>query len=274
MSLYTELAALTAPFSGRVGLWARSMETGEVVEFGETRDTFPSASVIKLPVLYELFRQAEEGCFRLDDVRLLRDEEKVPGAGVLQDLSPGLPVPIIDLATLMITVSDNTASNMCIDLVGTDGVRTAMAGLGLPGLQLHNLFYKAVPGRPRNQAVPAELGMLMDRIVRHEVLNPPACEQMLGIMKRVQFPFIPRFLPEFIRVGPAPESEPSVTIAAKSGAITGCRHEVAAVWKGGRGYVIAVMTKDCEDPRFHEDNEGQILVGKLAGAVHRFFLGA
>lgn len=274
MSLYTDLAALAAPFSGRVGLWARSMATGEVVEFGAAHESFPSASVIKLPVLYEVLRQAAEGRFRLDEVRLLRDEDKVPGAGVLQDLSPCLAVPILDLATLMMTISDNTASNMCIDLVGIEAVQAAMAELGLPGLQLHNLFYKAVPGRPRNQAVPAELGMLMDRIVRHEVLDPAACEQMLGIMQRVQFPFIPRFLPELMRLEPAPGGDPPVVVAAKSGAITGCRHEVAAVWKGDRGYVISVMTKDCRDPRFHEDNEGQLLVGQLAGAVHRYFLGA
>jgi beta-lactamase class A len=266
-----ELQAIAGAFSGRIGLWARSLTTGETVEFGEARLPFPSASVIKLPVLYELFRQAGDGRFQLEDQRVLTAEDKVQGAGVLQDLSPGLALRVIDLATLMMTVSDNTASNMCIDLVGAGNVRESMAALGLPGLQLHSRFYKAVPGAPRNQATPAELGMLLDRIVRHEVLTPAACEQILTIMKKVQFPMTPRFFPEFLQFR-APTGDLPVSIAAKTGAIEGCRHEVAAVWKGSRGYVMAIMTRDCQDPRYHLDNEGELVVGRLAAALHQYFI--
>lgn len=272
MVVRAELAAVTRNYAGRVGLWARSLTTGETLEFGAARESFPSASVIKLAVLYELFHQTDEGRISLGRRIALQEADKVPGSGVLKDLSPGLRLTVLDLATLMMTVSDNTASNLCIDLVGLEAVTARMAALGLPGLQLHNQFYRAVPGRPGNQAVPADLGRLMDRIGRHELLTPAACDQMLGIMERVQGPFVPRFLPEFLQQpAGAPAEQTPVRIAAKSGAIMGCRHEVALVRKGQAGYVIAVMTGECPDLRYHEDNQGQILVGQLAAVVHRYF---
>jgi beta-lactamase class A len=274
MTLRTDLERIAGEFTGTVGLWARSISTGEVVAFGAAVESFPSASVIKLPVLYELFRQAGEGRFQLEDKRVLTDEDKVPGAGVLQTLQNGLPLQILDLATLMMTISDNTASNMCIDLVGIDSVRQTMAGLGLPGLQLHNKFYKAVPGRPGNQVVPDHLGQLMDRIVRHEVLTPEACEQILGIMKRVQNPMSPRFFPEQLRLEPAPEGELSVVLASKTGAIQGVRNEVGAVWKGDGGFVFAILSRGCRDLRYHVDNEGELVVGRLAAALHGYFVGS
>lgn len=263
MTLTAELQQIGESFSGKIGLWARSLVTGEVVTSGAAGETFPSASVIKLPVLYELFRQAGEGRFRLEETRVLTDGDKVPGAGVLQHLSPGLTLPIMDLAALMMIVSDNTASNMCIDLVGPEQVRRSMADLGLPGLQLHNRFYRAVPGGPVNQAVPEQLGQLLDRIVRAEVLTPEACSRILSIMKQVQNPMTPRYFPD---------DEPPAELAAKTGAIQGCRHEVAAIFKGGRGFVTAIMTRDCQDLRYHPDNEGELVVARLAAALYRYFL--
>lgn len=273
MKVMDDLTLLASGFSGTMGLWARSLTTGEVVEFGDAHAPFSSASTIKLAIFYELYRQAVEGKVDLDSPWTMTAEDQVPGSGVLKDLSPGINLPIRDLATLMMTISDNTASNLCIDVVdGLATVNPAMDQLGLGGLRLHNKFFKAVPGRPGNQAVPAHLGGLLDRIARREVLTPEACDEMIGVMKRVQSPLIPRFFPEYQRLQKV-EGEDEVVVAAKYGSITGCRHEVGAVWKGDQGYVIAVMTRGCADPRYHEDNEGQLLVGKAAAAVHAHFMG-
>jgi propane monooxygenase coupling protein len=76
-------------------------------------EQFPSASVIKLAILVELFAQAHEGRARLDETRTLREEEKVDGSGVLKELRAPLDLMLEDLARLMIVISDNTASNMC-----------------------------------------------------------------------------------------------------------------------------------------------------------------
>lgn len=272
MDVMAELATLAASFSGTLGIWARDLSSGKILSFGAAHESFPSASTIKLPIFYELYRQASAGKVDLDATWPMKPEDQVPGSGVLKDLTPGIRLPIRDLATLMMTISDNTATNLCIDIVGMDSVNQAMDDLGLHGLRLHNKMYRPRPDRPLNQAVPAQLGQLLDRIVRHEVLTPYACEAMLATMRKVQMPFAPRFWPETVRPDQV-ENDPPVQLAAKYGMITGCRHEVGAVWKGERGYVYAIMTKDCKDARWVEENEGQLLVSQAVAVVHRHFLG-
>lgn len=267
-----ELNRLAEGFSGTMGLWARGIETGEVIKIGAADEPFPSASVIKLAIFYELMRQAGEGRLSLDDMRELTAEEKVPGCGVLRDLTPGIRLPLRDLASLMMTISDNTASNKCIDAVGLESVNRAMDELGLPGLRLRFKFFHALPGHPVNAAVPAQLGELMDRIVRHEVLTTEACDEMLAVMRQVQSPFAGRYLPGASQYDREPGG-PSPIIAAKFGMITGCRHEVGAIWKGGRGFVYAIMTRDCKDERRNEDNEGLLLVGQAARVLFDHFIG-
>lgn len=272
MRIMTELAALATGFSGTLGVWAQDLGSGESLSFGAAHESFPSASTIKLPILYELFRQAEAGRVDLDALWSMRADDQVPGSGVLKDLTPGIRLPIRDLATLMMTISDNTASNLCLDVVGLEAVNQAMGGLGLSGLRLYNKLYRPQPDRPKNQAVPAQLGDLMARIVRHEVLTPHACEAMVGIMKKVQAPFARRFLPETVQLEKV-AGEPELIIAAKYGMIVGSRNEVGAIWKGDRGYLYAVMTRDCKDERWVEENEGQILLGRAVAALHSHFLG-
>jgi len=119
MAVQDDLRGLAAGFSGTLGVWALSLDTGEIIEWNPT-DTFPAASTIKVPILYEVYRQSGQGRFSLTDPQTLRAEDIVPGSGILKDLTPGLVLPVKDLATLMIIVSDNTATNMLIDLVGHD----------------------------------------------------------------------------------------------------------------------------------------------------------
>lgn len=273
MNVMAELAALATGFSGTTGVWARDLTSGEAVSFGAADESFPSASTIKLAIFYELFRQAGEGRVDLDAFWPLTAADQVPGSGVLKDLTPGIALPIRDLATLMMTISDNTASNLCIDIVGLDSVNRAMDDLGLHGLRLYSKFFKPLPDRPRNQAVPAQLGALMAKIVRHEVLTLEACAVMIAIMKKVQGPFSRRFLPETVQLEKI-EGEPELVVAAKYGMIIGCRHEVGAIWKGDRGYLYAVMTRDCTDERWVEENEGQLLLGKVIAVLHQHFLGS
>ncbi len=272
MNLLADLAALASGFSGTMGVWATDLQTGETVQFGAAYESFPSASTIKLAVLYELFRQVGTGKVDLAATWPMKAEDQVPGSGVLKDLQPGLQLPIYDLATLMMTISDNTASNLCIDIVGMDMVNQAMDDLGFSGIRLYNKFYKPHPDRPKNQAVPVQLGRLMQKIVQQEVLTPTACSSILEMMKKAQNLYSARFLPERIMLTRNDDVIEPI-LAAKYGAITGCRHEVGAVWKGGRGYVFSVMTRDCLDERWVEENEGQLLVGQTVAVLHQHFLG-
>ncbi len=273
MNILQQIEDLTAGFSGTFGLWARSLDTGETIALRE-HESFHPASTIKVAILYELFRQALAGKVELGAPLTVRPEDQIGGAGVLKDLDPGFDLSVLNLATLMIVISDNTATNMIIDLVGRENVNASMAELGLTGIHLHNKMMLPKPGGPYNQGTPADLGRLMELIARRQVLTPDACDQILGIMKKQHFKdHITRALPEADAYPTDPAQLP-FTVASKSGEVTGARNEVAAVWADGRGYVICMMSKGCADSRYYPDNEGSLLLPQVARAVHRHFIPA
>ncbi|MFZ5814960.1 MAG: serine hydrolase [Bacillota bacterium] len=272
MSLYEAIEARAARFSGTLGLWAHSLDTGETVRI-RADEPFPAASTIKLPILYEVWRQAGEGRFALTESLSLRAEEQVPGSGVLKELTPGLSLPIRDLATLMIIVSDNTATNLLIDLVGREAVNEGMAALGLTNTRLENKLFRAPPGAPPNRSTPADLGRLLRMIARREVLTPEACAEMLQILGRQQITEgITRRIPEFDPF-PEPGTEPLVTVASKSGAIRGTRNEVGLVEARGRRFLLCIMSRGCADRRFHPDNEASLLLAEVSALLYRHFVG-
>lgn len=271
MTIVAQIAGLTAGFSGTFGLWARSLETGETIEINP-RESFHPASTIKVPILYELFRQSLDGRVDLGASLTVRPEDQIGGAGVLKDLDPGFTLTIRNLATLMIIVSDNTATNMLIDLVGRESVNRSMAELGLTGIHLENKMMLPPPGGPFNRGTPADLGQLMERIARRQVLTAAACEAILDIMQKQHFKHhITRALPEADAFPADPAAVP-FTVASKSGEVTGTRNELGAVWSGERGYILCMMSKSCSDHRYHPDNEASLLLPQVARAVHVHFL--
>jgi beta-lactamase class A len=263
---------LAAQFSGTLGVWSHSLVSGETIEWnGE--DVFPSASTIKLPILYEVYRQAGDKRFHLTDTRSVDATDVVPGSGILKDLTPGVTLSIRDLATLMIVVSDNTAANLLIDLVGIDAVNHTMKALGLHGTVLGHKFFRAPEGAVANSTTPADLGRLLVQITRHGVLAPAACEEMLQILRQQHYTeYITRKIVDydgFVEAG----VEPVVRVASKSGAIRGTRNDVALVERGNNRYVIAMMTRDCTDRRFYVDNEAAVLLANVSALVDEHWQG-
>ncbi|HVH31551.1 MAG TPA: serine hydrolase [bacterium] len=257
---------LAAQFSGVLGVWSHSLVNGETIEWN-AEDVFPSASTIKLPILYEVYRQAGERRFRLTDTRTVDTPDVVQGSGILKELTPGVTLSIRDMATLMIVVSDNTAANLLIDLVGVDAVNHAMKTLGLHATVLGHKFFLASAGAVPNSSSPADLGRLLVQIGRHQVLTPAACDEMLRILRRQHYTdHITRKIVDydgFLEAG----VEPVVTVASKSGAIRGTRNDVALVERRDSRYVIAMMTRDCADRRFYVDNEAAVLLANVSALI-------
>jgi beta-lactamase class A len=270
MSALDEIRTLAGGFSGIVGVWAQSLDTGETIEWNAD-ESFPAASTIKVPILCEVFRQAGEGRFRLSDPVVMRADDVVPGSGILKDLTPGVTLPVRDLVTLMIVVSDNTATNLLIDLVGVDSVNEHMARLGLTGTRVEFKLFKAPQGAPMNRSTPRDLGRLMAFIATDAILTPQVCADMLGILGRQHFTdHISRRLPEYdgyLETGKAP----AVTVASKSGAIRGTRNDVGLVQASSRRYVVSMMSKGCTDLRFYQDNEASVLLPQVSAVIFQLF---
>jgi beta-lactamase class A len=264
------IAEVGRRFSGEIAVAATNLATGEQILHGA--DTvYATASTIKVPILVEVYRQAREGSLALDERLELRAEERVGGSGILKELGGGLNPTIEDIATLMIVLSDNTATNMLIDRVGgVEAVNATMRALGLDSVVLHNRvdFEVIAPDvRLFAEASARDLARLVELLVRGEVVDGDASAAMLAIMRRQQYlDQVPRYI-DFNPYARELGVESPVEVACKTGFFTGTRVDMGAVFlAGGVTFAYCVTSQGGADASFAPENEGAVvngLVGRL-----------
>jgi beta-lactamase class A len=276
-SFLTQLKPLVKKFSGTVGVYAERLDTGATLAFNAD-ETFLTASVVKLPVLFELFRQVKNKTVSLDQRIALRDADKVIGSGVLKELRAGVRFTIYDLVFLMMSISDNTAANMVTDLVGRANVNRTLKRLGLQTSrvtgnilvdQTHNTDTPTGKGE-RAPTTPREMAQLLKVIQARKILGADYSQQIIEILKRADTTStIARGLP-YAEMRPE-EGEPRIIVAHKTGSLRGVRNNVGLVYTPQFNYVIAMMSKDCKDMRWTPDNEASILLGEISRIVYEKF---
>ena len=168
---------------GRVGLYVHDLGTGEKVCFQE-RLPVGAASVIKLTIMAEAFRQREAGMLDFSEEIAIRQEDKKPSCGALNYLHTGLKVQLGDLVTLMIILSDNTATNLLIDRLGIGNINRLIVGLGLTGTRLQRKLYEPELSRQgiQNYVTAGDAGRMMELLLRGEVVSEAASREMVAIL--------------------------------------------------------------------------------------------
>ncbi len=237
-------------------------------------EPFTAASTIKVYVLQALLEAVAGGDHDLDERVELRAEDQVTGSGVLKVLSPGTSYPLLDVATLMIVVSDNTATNLLIDLLGVERIRQVVADRGWSGTHLRGkLQVAAVAGDQKptpSRTTPRDLADYFARLWRGELLPDDLTALAKRIYARQQFTELGRAIgydQYSAEVGDSP-----VVIASKSGSVRGVRNDAGVIAIGEPGgerreVVVAVMTEGCPDRRFHPENLGAQVVGAAVAEV-------
>lgn len=168
---------------GKIGFYYEGLQSGERITHQEDLPLM-AASVIKLPIMVEAFRQmVQEG---LDPMTpfTIKKEDKLPSCGVLSYLHDGVTLPLIDLVTVMIIVSDNTATNLLIDFLGMDKINCTMKGLGLSGSKLNRKLFQPELSKQgiQNYVTARDMGLLLKKIYRRELISKEADEKMLDIL--------------------------------------------------------------------------------------------
>jgi beta-lactamase class A len=266
-------------FPGTLGVAALHLDTGEAIAVNaDTR--FPTASVIKVPVMAAVFQQVAAGHIRLDQALTLKEDEKVGGSGVLHSLRAGARLPVADLLYLMIAVSDNTATNMLIAQVGTKSVNDLMAASGLPLTRLYRPTFRAgkadmFPEEEKEfglgSTTPREMARLLEKIARGTMVSPAASQEMIALLgKQQDRDMIPRRLPETGDVVVASKSGTDSRTGSdgKEGAI---RNDVAIVSTPKGRYVIAIFTQRVTDLRWGVDNEALVAGADVSRLVFDHF---
>jgi len=216
-----------------VGVAIKDLKTGEQILINE-KEIFPTASSIKIFILTEVYRQASEGKFKLTDIRPLPPSARVAGSGVLSMLGDkSVSMSIRDYCVLMMNLSDNTATNFLIDLVGMKNVNDVAQKNGSSSTKLQRIMMdvqSAKEGR-ENISSPNDFLIILEKMYRGEIVSKQACDDMLSIMK-------------LEKEGPLKSGLPSsVLIADKAGDIEGVKCDVGIVFLEGNPYIICVMTK-------------------------------
>ncbi len=174
-----------ASLAGRIALYCRDTVTGEELRF-HADEPVVAASVIKLTVMAEAFRRREAGEMDFGEEVTVRPEDKKPSCGALTYLHDGLRVTVRDLVELMIILSDNTATNLLIDRLGTERINAFMRELGLSERTQcrRKLFMPELAAKGiANHVTAGDIGLLLERILRGDVVSPAASAEMLQMLR-------------------------------------------------------------------------------------------
>ncbi len=267
--LQKKIEELAASHRGHVALYAKNLTTGETVSL-DSAHPVQTASVIKLPLMLQAFEQVKSGKLKLSAPLVLTKDNQVPGSGILNLMDPGLTLSLKDTITLMMTLSDNTATNIVIDAVGLRPTNEMLARMRLKNTYFYKKVFKKAEGpMPADQkqfglgkTTAEEMGMVIENIYRCELGNRELCLQMITIMRNQQYrDMLPRYLEK------ADTSEDLSAIADKIGALDDVRNDVALVYTHRGPIVISIFTYENADTSRTPENQAEMLIGRLARVI-------
>jgi beta-lactamase class A len=241
---------------GVMGVALEDLTTGDQFLLHEN-EVFAQASSIKIAVLAELYRQAQQGKLKLTDLYTVQASDLVADSNIMGGLTPGITrLTLRDLATMMVAVSDNSATNVLIDRVGMENVNAMLDSLGLSHTRLRRKMMDldaAKHGR-ENISTPSEMMTLLAALYRGKVLNKEMESDFFTMLSTGKDSWIPRDLPADLK------------IADKPGELEAVRNDSGIVFVEGRPYVICVMTAFLRNER-----DGEEAISKVSLAAWRMF---
>ncbi len=225
---------------GHVALYYQPLDGGCALMMNENMPML-AASVIKIPIMVEAFRQFESGEISPEDRHVLAEAEKMPSCGALNRMHAGLELTLRDLVELMIVLSDNTATNILIDRLGIDCVNATMRMLGLKQTVLRRkLFDSAAKAQGKENTVGArDIGMLLERMYRGELISEAASREMLDILKNQK---LNGKMPFYLH-------EKGIPVAHKTGEDDGITHDVGIVFSR-KPFVLCMLSNETEVSAF------------------------
>lgn len=259
--LDARIRAEVSQFKGKVSLFAKNLDTGATYELGAD-DRVPTASTIKIAIMVEAFARVSEGKAKWADELVLTKEKKVGGSGILNEFADGLHLTFRDAVTLMMIMSDNTATNLVIDVLTADAVNARMESLGFKETRLMRRVFgggESLEGKKEEnkrfglgRTTPREMVMLLEKLERGEVCSPAASKEMLELMKR-----------EHGTDGLWREQW-RVTKATKSGALDALRSNLGVIYDPRGRIAIAITCNEMPEVNWTVDNPALLLMSRLS----------
>ena len=267
-TLEQRLMPLIEAHAGKVCVAVKHLEKDDSF-FQRADEPMPTASLIKLAVMIETYRQAREAQVDLTKHVVLRKEDMVPGSGILTtQFSPGASFSLRDSVRLMIAFSDNSATNLVVDQIGLPATAKYMEELGCPNTKIHAKVFKretsVFPERSKQFGLGSttanEMLRLLDLLHKRELVSPEASdamkEHLLACDDKKKFP---KFLPD------------GTKLAHKTGSVDAVRTDAGIIYSPAGPISLCVLTNENKDTRWAEDNAGDMLCANIAKAVYEHF---
>ncbi len=250
-----ELERIAGGVNGVAGIVVEDLGGPSRFAVNEDRE-FAQASAIKIPILMEVLKEAHEGKIKLTDQHWVEKKTQVAGSGILSELGDHTTqMSVEDLCNCMIILSDNTATNMILDLVGKENVTATMKSLGCPHTQVRRrMLDTAASARgDENTSTPAEAARLLRLLHEGKFINREVCDHALKILRKPKPGAVNAAIPK------------DIPVAFKPGGIPGVATEWAIVELPGRPYIVVFMGA------YDVDNELEPAIRATSKAAYDFF---
>lgn len=276
--LIAQIENLSGEYQGTIGVFAENLKTGETITVNADQK-FPSASVIKIPIMVEFFYQVAEGKIDPSLPVTLTPAKKWGGSGVLQYFDGTAQIKLIDAVMLMMILSDNSATNLVIDALGEthaekiDAVNSRMKKLGLKNTFLLNKMMSWETKTDSALSIrygvgvttPADMALLLKSMHQGQLVSAEASRKMLDILGKQQYSsMIPRLLPF---------ETSEINVAHKTGGVTESRNDAGIVHSKRATYTLAIFCDESRDHRDSPDNSAILAGAKASRLVWNYFTG-
>ncbi len=259
-----QVKPLVSAFKGKVSLFAKNLDTGETYALNAD-DRVRTASTIKIAVMIEAFARVDKGDLKWTDEVVVTKEKKVSGSGILTELSDGLHLTLRDAVNLMMILSDNTATNLVLDVLTTDAVNSRMESLGFKNIKIMRKIgsggESAAGKDPENKkyglgmATPREMVLVMEKLDRGEIISPAVSKEMIELMKREQ---------GRNAIG---RSLWDVPMASKYGALDRLRSSIAILYTKKGKIAMAISCDEMPETMWSVDNPAYLLMSRLSEVI-------
>lgn len=255
---------------GDVAVAIKNLKSGESFEYQGDKP-MPTASLIKFPVMITAYEAIDAGKISLDDMIEVKKEDFVPGSGLLSGhFSPGLKLSLRDAIRLMISTSDNTATNLVIDAIGLPETNKSMAALSCKETQLNSKVFRRdtsiSPDRSRKYGLGSttanEMLSLVERLYKKELVSEKASGEMLEHLYSCEDKIkVPKLLPAGTKV------------AHKTGSVNESRTDAGFIDSPAGPIAFCILTNKNQDQGWNDDNEGDVFCAAVGAAAYEYFNG-
>ena len=270
LSLETRIGVELKSYDGTMGIYLNDLQ-GNVIAINAD-EKFETASTIKVYILAALFDAIEKGKASLSDMLEYKKEHEIDGSGVMNSLEIGTVLSVKNIATLMIIVSDNIATNILIDYLGVDNINACIQALGCKDTILHNpidfeKYDKLGTSTPRDYA------SMFERMAQGTLISPEASAQMLAICKQQHYnSMLTKSIPAYYLDPDNFDDGEIIYVASKSGSMNACRNDGGIISTPYGKYVIVLFNKEFSDAMYYPEHPATVFGSKVSRLVFDQYL--